>query len=111
MSAQHTPGPWRQGYTLTTKQTQCWTPEERAANDRRERLCVFANFTFSDEGRGRVLVAACRREEDAQAISVLPDLLKLCRAIDAHYSGSLDHQPAFVSMARAALVKATGGTS
>jgi hypothetical protein len=49
-----------------------------------------------------------RHAADAALIAAAPDLLAALRAVDAHYSGSLDHQPAYVRLARAAIAKATG---
>jgi hypothetical protein len=76
MTSQHTPGPWSQGYTLTTRQTRRWSPEEIAANDARERLMVFSGFTHLDEGQGRERVALCYRAEDARLIAAAPELLE-----------------------------------
>ena len=39
------------------------------------------------------------------------ELLGACIQMCNHYSGSLDHQPAYVAMARAAIAKVTGGTT
>ena len=36
------------------------------------------------------------------------ELLTVARMIDAHYSASLDHQPAYVKLARAVLARAAG---
>lgn len=71
----HTPGPWSQGRTLDTELTRKWTAELKAKNNKAERLLVFANFTSEDQGRGRVLIAACENECDAQLIAAAPELL------------------------------------
>ena len=72
-----TPGPWSQGRTLKTEQTRHWPKEEWERNEQHEKRFVFANFSARDEGRGRVLVAECQREEDAALI------VKLKAAADA----------------------------
>lgn len=46
------------------------------------------------------------RGADAGLIAAAPDLLEACQAMDAHYSASLDHQPSYVRLARAAIAKA-----
>lgn len=68
MSAQHTPGRLSQGVTLLTAQTRRWTPEEVARNDETERRMLFAGFSVYDEGRSRVRIAICDREEDARRL-------------------------------------------
>lgn len=69
MSAQHTQGRLKQGYTLATPQTRQWTGEQWEQNEAREKCLVFADFTPLDEGRGRKLVAACRQgPEDARRL-------------------------------------------
>lgn len=73
MSA-HTPGPWKQGYTLSTEVTRRWTAEQWAQNDARERRLVFANFTSKDQGSCRRLIAVCESEDDAPLIAAAPDL-------------------------------------
>ena len=100
MTKQHTPGPWSQGYTLATRQTRRWSPEEIAANDAHERLMVFSGFTHLDEGRGRERVALCYRAEDACLIAAAPELLQevewlLDAYIDAirAYAVSFKRQP------------------
>ncbi len=55
-------------------------------------------------------VKTANPEADARLIAAAPDLLAACEAMSAHYSGSLDHQPPYVALARAALAKA-GSTS
>ncbi len=72
--SKHTPGPWTQGVTLVTRDTRQWSAEQIAANDAHERRMVFVNFSSSDEGRGRRLIATCEREEDAQLIADAPRL-------------------------------------
>lgn len=37
---------------------------------------------------------------EARAIVAVPDMIKVLQMIDAHYSGSLDHQPAYAKAAR-----------
>lgn len=68
MKFKHTHGPWSQGITLETEQTRRWTSEQIEENDRRERRMVFANFSPLDEGRSRIRIAICEREEDARRI-------------------------------------------
>jgi hypothetical protein len=50
-------------------------------------------------------------EANARLIAACPDLLAACEAMSAHYSASLDYQPAYVALARAAIAKATGEQS
>lgn len=45
-------------------------------------------------------------EADAHLIAAAPALLAACEAMSAHYSASLDHQPAYVRLARAAIAEA-----
>lgn len=61
---------------------------------------IFTNGVFlTDEERAtRNLLAAA------------PELLEACIAMSNHYSGSLDYKPAYVALARAALVKINGNT-
>jgi hypothetical protein len=37
---------------------------------------------------------------DGRAIAAVPDMLRVLQMIDAHYIGSMDHQPPFVKAAR-----------
>ena len=103
--SKHTPGPWSQGRVLRTRQTQQWTPEQWARGQAIEGRAVFARFTAADEGRSRILVAQCDREEDARLIVAAPDLLealKLAKSIMGHPD---DDASKFIA---AAIVKATG---
>lgn len=91
-----TPGPWK-----------WWTS------------CSFRRLSSEATGRdGDVLCAVTQRSDghpdlhlanggydgpDGRAIEAVPDMLKVLLLIDAHYSGSLDHQPAYVKAARAVL--------
>lgn len=91
-----TPGPWR-----------WWTS------------CSFRRLSSEATGRdGDVLHAVTQRSDghpdvhlmnggydgpDGRAIAAVPDMLKVLQMIDAHYSGSLDHQPAYVKAARQVL--------
>ena len=88
-----TPGPWR-----------WWTS------------CSFRRLSSEATGRdGDVLSAVTQRSDghpdvhlmnggangpDGRAIAAVPDMLKVMKMIDDHYSGSLDHQPAYVKAAR-----------
>ena len=81
MSTQHTPGPWKQGITLTTPQTQRWSDAERTANDEIEKRKVFSGFSHLDGGRRRKLIAVCETKEDARLISEAPNLAKLGKAV------------------------------
>lgn len=107
MSTQHTAGPWAQGTTLTTPQTDRWSAKEWEANQRRERLMVFANFSFGDQGRSRRLIARCETEEDAQLIACAPELLQVVALYclgQAHVEAA---KGSTLELARAALDKAT----
>ena len=91
-----TPGPWR-----------WWTS------------CSFRRLSSEATGRdGDVLHAATQHSDghpdvqlmngghdgpDGRAIAAVPDMLKVLQMIDAHYSGSLDHQPGYVKAARQVL--------
>jgi len=109
MSGKHTPGPWSQGRTLRTNQTQQWTPEQWQVNQAIERRLVFYRFTSADEGRSRILVAQCDREEDARLIAAAPDLLKALQAYDAwakDVPGADKELKALREQMRAAIAKA-----
>lgn len=87
----HTPGPWKavevgQGGPADNPMPVI---EIRSADDH----AVVAEYV---DAWNATLLAAC------------PDLLAACKAMSAHYSGSLDHQPAYVRLARDALAKAEG---
>ena len=83
MSTNHTPGPWHQGRTLSTEQTRRWTKDEFASNEARERRMVFSNFSATDQGRSRQLVAVFEREEDARLGAAAPDLLAALRTLQS----------------------------
>lgn len=83
MEKKFTPGPWSQGITLRTKTTSKWTKEQIEANDLKEKLHVFANFEGFDEGKSRVLVAACTNEYDAKLIAAAPKLLEALQELAA----------------------------
>ncbi|HEY4547811.1 MAG TPA: hypothetical protein VIG90_15515 [Pedomonas sp.] len=59
-----------------TRTTRRWPEHERVQANARERRRVFANFSRLDEGRSRVLIAICEREEDAQLVAAAPALLE-----------------------------------
>jgi len=95
----HTPGPW-----------SMWTS------------CSFRRISSASGGDGDVLCAVVQRADghpdlhfsnggfegpDAKLILAAPEMFEALQAMSAHYSGSLDHQPAFVRLGRAALAKAT----
>jgi hypothetical protein len=61
-------GPWRLGVTLRTAKTARRTQAQLEANDTHETRKVFAHFYESDEGRSRILVAACENPADAHRI-------------------------------------------
>lgn len=105
----HTPGRWKQGFTLVTPQTLQWSAEQIAANDARERRMVFANFSVLDNGRSRRRVAVCEREADARLIAALPELLSALKAMLTHMGMDEDewNKPTF-DQARAAIAKAEG---
>jgi hypothetical protein len=91
-----TPGPWK-----------WWTS------------CSFRRLSSEATGRdGDVLHAVTQRSDghpdvhlmnggydgpDGRAISEVPALLEVLLMVDNHYSGSLDHQPAYVKRAREVL--------
>jgi len=122
MSGQHTPGPWAQGRVLSTPQTQRWTAAERAASSARERRMVFASFSAMDQGRGRIRVAICEREEDARLIAAAPDMLAalqatrkvLAVAIRAAWEGATEddvNEHATIKQVDAAIAKAIGSAT
>lgn len=105
--SKHTPGPWTRGITLRTRQTAMWAPEEIAENNKIERRNVFSDFCTADEGRGRFLVAACQRDEDARLIAAAPELLAALEELLAHAS-FVGIAPHYETMARASIAKAKG---
>lgn len=82
----HTPGPWRLAGKATVRH---------------------------DSGNGGWIadVHWKNREANARLIVAAPELVAACEAVSAHYSGSLDHQPPFVALARAAIAKALGSAA
>lgn len=86
---------WCRGITLNTPQTKTWSKEQLAANDEIERSMVFANFTATDKGRSRLLVATVAQENadyesNANLIAAAPDLLRACEFfLDALDNGVL----------------------
>jgi len=68
MSEKHTQGRLKQGCLLDTPTTRRWTQAEREQADAHERRTLFFGFTSADEGRSRVRVALCDREEDARRL-------------------------------------------
>jgi len=70
----YTEGPWAQGRVLMTSTTIRWTAEQIAAENEREHRGVYAHFSPSDEGRSRVLVATCRRPDDAVLCAAAPTM-------------------------------------
>ena len=113
----HTPGPWLQSW-------DCWAPTGSDASPKYDGFEV-----VNDDGwpvafvpihfvSAPVKSQQTKREIDwdeasanLRLISAAPCLLAACIQMCNHYSGSLDHQPAYVAMARAAIAKATGGTT
>lgn len=93
-----TPGPWR-----------WWTS------------CSFRRLSSeATHGDGDVLCGVIQRADnhpdvhlknggydgpDGRAIEAVPDMLDVLQMVDAHYSGSLDHQPAYVQSAKDILDK------
>ena len=84
---------------------------------------VFAEFTISDQGRGRRLVAACHESEaDARLIAAAPDLLAALKECRNAIQGGQEVAPydsrgsgfeqtfgiAFVEYLNAAIAKAEG---
>lgn len=78
-TSRNTKEPWAQGVTLTTARTRRWTAEQVAANNAIERRMIFAGFSHFDEGRSRVRIAVCEREEDARRIVAC---VNACAGID-----------------------------
>jgi hypothetical protein len=92
--AKHTPGPWVAEEVGVTDMGPNGVPVfEVCTQGGHRRICEY-------------LTAA-----DAHLIAAAPALFAACEAMSAHYSGSLDHQPAFVALARAAIAKALGSTA
>lgn len=81
----HTPGPWGNPHA----------PCEIIAHGK---LIAVASFLGVND--------IFERNANARLIAAAPELLAACEAMSAHYSGSLDHQPPYVALARAAIAKA-----
>jgi hypothetical protein len=92
--SKHTPGPWQYSTKITASENH------RGFSIRAARWSISDVQPIDVEGE--------EGEANARLIAAAPDLLEACRAVSAHYSASLDYQPAFVTLARAALAKATG---
>ena len=88
----HTPGPWEVAYL--DKNGQSVVKAEHIE------VCTCWHHC----------VGSIEKEMHANArlIAAAPDMLAALQAMSAHYSGSLDHQPAYVKLGRAAIAKATG---
>ncbi len=75
----HTKEPWSRGQLLNTAITRTWSKEAREAAEEEERQYVFANFSPSDEGRGRKLIARVFPghdfEDNHRLITAAPNLL------------------------------------
>jgi hypothetical protein len=101
MSSKHTPGPWRRGSDeLSSPElfSEVYGPNEFVIA-----TCHVGNARGKDRREAVDYVRA-----NARLIAAAPELLRACEAVSAHYSGSLDHQPPFVALCRAALARATG---
>lgn len=59
---------WSQGALLSTAQTRRWTEEQQRQADAREKLCAFAHFKSSDEGRSRLFVYEFESVEVCQRV-------------------------------------------
>lgn len=94
-----TPGPW--GIERGTAWN--WIGPMRA--DGKKVLEAVVRLDKGTEYRADV---AKRMEANARLIAQAPDMARVCELIDAHYSASLDHQPPYVALARAALAKVRG---
>lgn len=107
MTIEHTKTPWVQGVTLRTNATLNWTIEQVAANNAIERRQIFSNFSADDEGRNRVLVASCQREETARRIVAC---VNRCEGVDTEtLETSPDLATAFMSAENARLMQVNAG--
>jgi hypothetical protein len=70
---------------LRTASVNRWTDAQRAEQAAIEALCVFANFSAKDEGRGRKLVARFERRADARLAAAAPAMLDVLRAFVSNY--------------------------
>lgn len=77
--SKHTPGPWRQGFTLITNTTKRWSAKQFADNQQREQRSVYANFNADDQGRSRKLIAVFESQDDAAFAALAPELLNALR--------------------------------
>lgn len=95
METKHTPGPWKAVSHSACAELDCM------------QIAEVAYMRVIPESGGwppRIGVP----EDDARLIAAAPELLEACIAMSAHYSASLDHQPAYVRIARSAIAKAEG---
>ena len=93
MSA-HTPGPWRVAMYLGG----AWTVTSSPLSEPRGGEIV--EVVYGPNGG--------TSKANARLIAAAPELARVCELINAHYSASLDYQPPYVALARAALAKARG---
>ena len=80
---------------------------EQIMNLRGPSATGFARGTSGDDGyrMGHRDARHAAAELALAADSLRDELLTVAKMIDAHYSGSLDHQPAYVKMARKVLAQ------
>lgn len=116
--SKHTPGPWRQGFTMVTNTTKRWSAKQFAANQQREQRSVYANFSANDRGCGRKLIAVCESPDDAAIVAVAPDLLEalehmlnVCPAIDSSGEEARGKALAIVARAKGETVIAKASTA
>jgi hypothetical protein len=94
--AAHTPGPWTANRDLKT------------SINAGEKHIAMVNFWKSPNDASSVY--GDEHEANGRLIASAPDLLAALKVMSAHYSGSLDYQPPYVAMGRAAIAKAEGAS-
>lgn len=100
---QHTPGPWeimaRNGHMGVG-----------VGRDDKEVATVYLNYMDSSWDWDTTVDRPENEKAKANArlIAAAPELLKVCEAVSSYYGASLDYQPHYLEMARAAIAKAEG---
>ena len=107
METKHTPGPWiidDEGiFADYNGEPIAYLVEVHG--DREKPLPIDYNYEMD---RNKFKYSRLQEHNaNLRLIAAAPELLKACESVLTHYSGSLDYQPPYVALIRAAVAKAT----